>query len=139
MDSVEKIKERIIEEMDLQGLNQAEVERRGRLRPTSLWDLLNRASKRPSHKKFAGIARGLGKSVVWLTGEIEMVDDELSGSRHHLPRSVRSELSATDAYMARIVEDLIAILVNKNLVSEAELPDEARRLIERRRNLRTVA
>ncbi len=139
MDSIAEIKDRIRDEMKRQGLNQAEVERRGGLEPKSLSDFLTRVRKRPSHTLFAGIARGFGKTVLWLTGENEMRDDEAAVSAMHndrLPRCIKSQLSSTDPYMARIVEDLIDLLISKNLVSESELPAAAQQLIQRRRSLR---
>lgn len=59
----------------------------------------------------------------------------------HLERTVRAEglkhdLQASDADMARVVEDLIALLIAKGVIDTVELPKAARDKLERRRHLR---
>lgn len=45
-------------------------------------------------------------------------------------------LSSTDAVLARVLEDLIDLLVRKNLIMFTELPEEAQRKIQARMHLR---
>lgn len=59
----------------------------------------------------------------------------------HLDRTARAEglkhdLQASDADMARVVEDLVALLIAKGVIDPAELPKAARDKLERRRHLR---
>ncbi len=46
------------------------------------------------------------------------------------------ELIATDAAMARVIEDLVDVLIAKGVITEADLPDPARQKIDARRQLR---
>ena len=48
----------------------------------------------------------------------------------------REALAASDREMARIVEDLIAVLIAKNLVNFTDFPPEAQKKMLRRRTLR---
>jgi len=48
-------------------------------------------------------------------------------------------LLGSDTYMARVLEDLVELLSAKGLISEDDLPDEARQLITHRRQLRVVS
>lgn len=49
---------------------------------------------------------------------------------------LKHDLQATDADMARVVEDLIGLLIAKRVIDLAELPKAAREKLERRRRLR---
>jgi hypothetical protein len=53
------------------------------------------------------------------------------GARH-----VRSRLVATDTEMARIVEDVIDVLISKNILNFTDFPREAQQKLLRRRDLR---
>ena len=49
----------------------------------------------------------------------------------------KAELDATDKSMARIAEDLIAALIAKGLIAEADLPQSARDKLAKRSELRS--
>jgi hypothetical protein len=51
-------------------------------------------------------------------------------------RHVRSRLVASDTEMARIVEDVIDVLIAKNIVNFTDFPREAQHKLLRRRDLR---
>jgi hypothetical protein len=46
------------------------------------------------------------------------------------------ELAATDLQLVRVIEDLIRILVDRDILDEGALPIRVRRLLARRRELR---
>lgn len=66
------------------------------------------------------------------------VDD--SELRHYLESGespqAREALAASDREMARVVEDLIALLIAKNIVNFTDFPPEAQKKMLRRRSLR---
>jgi hypothetical protein len=51
-------------------------------------------------------------------------------------RDARESLTATDLELVRVIEDLIGLLVEKNLIQHTELPQEAAAKIFHRRQLR---
>jgi hypothetical protein len=53
-----------------------------------------------------------------------------------LAQLAAAELPATDAGMARVVEDLITVLVSKGVIEEADLPDSAQAKLAERTALR---
>ena len=55
-----------------------------------------------------------------------------------LKAAARAELDATDAGMARIAEDLIAALIDKGVIAEADLPQPARSRMAKRSELRST-
>ena len=72
---------------------------------------------------------------------LEHLDPDDPEVLSHLARSVqaeglKSDLQASDADMARVVEDLIALLIAKGVIDPVELPKAARDKLERRRTLR---
>ena len=54
-----------------------------------------------------------------------------------LKAQARLDLAASDGDMARIAEDLIAALIAKGLIAEADLPQPARSKLDRRAELRS--
>jgi len=55
-----------------------------------------------------------------------------------LKAQARLDLAASDGYMARIAEDLIAALIAKGLIAEADLPQSAHDKMARRSELREI-
>ncbi len=53
------------------------------------------------------------------------------GARH-----VRNKLSASDTDMSRIVEDVIEVLITKNIINFTDFPREAQQKLLHRRDLR---
>lgn len=51
-------------------------------------------------------------------------------------REIDAQLAATDAGMARALEDLIAVLAAKGVLAEADLPAAAQQKLQTRRQLR---
>ena len=53
--------------------------------------------------------------------------------------SVRTlkQLAATDLELVRVIEDLIRVLADRDILDEGALPIRIRRLLERRRELRS--
>ena len=51
-------------------------------------------------------------------------------------RDARESLTATDFELVRVIEDLVALLVEKNRIQHTELPQEAAAKIFHRRQLR---
>jgi hypothetical protein len=47
-------------------------------------------------------------------------------------------LAATGLELVRVIEDLIRVLANRDILDESALPIHVRRLLERRRELRSV-
>lgn len=147
MEWTERLIRQIKAEMKRQGLKKADIERLGGPSQKYMSDLLRGKSKSPTHRKIVELATALGVSINKLSGNVpqqmgSQENDEVSeplGSPRQLQHAIEAQLAATDPYMARIVEDLIELLVVNELISEKALPAEARRLLERRRALRTVA
>lgn len=52
------------------------------------------------------------------------------------PDEARDALASSDREMARVVEDLIEVLIAKNVINFTDFPTEAQRKMLRRRNLR---
>lgn len=52
-------------------------------------------------------------------------------------KDIERQLAGTDEGLARIVEDLIGLLVQRGFITEADLPEAARDKLAERRNLRT--
>ncbi len=52
-------------------------------------------------------------------------------------KDIEGQLARTDEGMARIVEDLIGLLVQRGFITEADLPETARDKLAERKNLRT--
>lgn len=50
--------------------------------------------------------------------------------------AVISQLESTDADMARVGEDLLDVLIQKGVISEADLPGKAAEVVSKRKNLR---
>ena len=55
-----------------------------------------------------------------------------------LPVNADLELNGSDNAMARVVEDLIILLHEKEVIQVDDLPDEARELLDLRQQLRTA-
>lgn len=70
--------------------------------------------------------------------EIHETDPELGQflSDCRMVRSALSQWIESDLSMARIVEDLIGVLIDKNVIRFDELPEDAQQKILRRRGLR---
>ena len=98
-----------------------------------------RNSDEPTFKNVKNLSEVLGVSIVSLISDEDIKHPELHvGSPRRLLSYSEAQLIATDPYMARVVEDLIDILVSSDLISEDRLPPEAQQLLQHRRNLRTV-
>ncbi len=70
----------------------------------------------------------------------ERLDSDDSELRRYLEsgesQEVRDELAASDREMARIVEDLVEVLITKNIVNFTDFPPEAQKKLLRRQSLR---
>ena len=70
----------------------------------------------------------------------ERLDADVTELRRYLedgqPQDVRDELAASDREMARIVEDVIDVLIAKNILNFTDFPAEAQNKLLRRRTLR---
>lgn len=63
--------------------------------------------------------------------------DVIAYRKAHSPRSVQEELMETDLAMARIVEDLIDVLISKNIINFTDLPLAAQRKLTGRQKMRS--
>ncbi|MES9817445.1 MAG: hypothetical protein ACH255_00025 [Candidatus Thiodiazotropha sp.] len=72
--------------------------------------------------------------------EVSATDDEVIGFIFNNSSTTLSKklLSETDAGMIRIVEDLIALLIQKNLIMFTDLPNAAQQKILMRNQIRSV-
>ncbi len=70
----------------------------------------------------------------------EQLDSDDSELRRYLESDetleTRDELGASDREMARIVEDLIEVLITKNMLNFTDFPPEAQKKLLRRHSLR---
>jgi len=64
-------------------------------------------------------------------------DAELAGLVAPRPEDPRRTLTESDLEMVRVIEDLIAVLMHKNLIQATDLPVEARAKLFKRRRLRS--
>tara|TARA_Y100000310_G_scaffold102235_1_gene100443 strand:- start:8642 stop:9007 length:366 start_codon:yes stop_codon:yes gene_type:complete len=89
---------------------------------------------------FAALAGGWGRftgtpiSTADLEAKEAEYETELEAARQAEKNA--TDLTATDAGMARVLEDVIALGVSKGLWSEADLPQSAQNKLITRRNLR---
>lgn len=57
-------------------------------------------------------------------------------TQEQIQAEARHELAATDKEVARVAEDVIALLVSKGMFTESELPVKAQETIAKRKALR---
>ncbi|GAB1259167.1 hypothetical protein [Aurantivibrio plasticivorans] len=62
----------------------------------------------------------------------------LEGNKSSKPGEHTSQLRESDLDFIRVVEDLINLLISKNVICFTDLPEEAQRKINHRRNIRAA-
>ncbi len=67
--------------------------------------------------------------------EVASADPALAGFLASL-RSPQTELTASDLAFIRVLEDLIDLLVDRKIIELADLPEDARKKLARRKALR---
>jgi len=88
-----------------------------------------------------------GKIIALHAQQNELTDETLSANdpevvqfllRDESGEVLQQLLSKTDIELARVVEDLVELLVDKNLIMFTELPEAAQRKLEHRKRTRTT-
>lgn len=92
------------------------------------------------------VKRDAQGAIVELTTQSDNIDEWLENSDPEIIRfvnkelrdvgEVMQELSHSDAEMIRVIEDLIDILIDKQVLRYNDLPEAVRRKIDARSNLR---
>ena len=135
--SLLELQKRLAALMEEQDVKAATLSTEAGLGKTAVRDILERTARSPEYFTVAKLADVLGVTPDYLVGRSEerrpVYDGDGDGD-HERDRHIA--LVGSDVYMARVLEDLLELLANKGLISEDDLPDEARQLIERRRQLR---
>ena len=69
---------------------------------------------------------------------LESEDPEIARyvTSHQVDPGIRERLTLTDTEMARVVEDLIDILIDKGVITANDLPEAVHAKLRRRRSLR---
>ena len=92
------------------------------------------------------IRRNQAGDIIALTGDggeegaekASLLDDEVAVFLHQSGEidAMTELLSLSDGSMARVLEDLIDLLISKNIILFTDLPEQARKKIELRRRAR---
>ncbi len=125
--------------------NQAGLARALGVPDSRITEIIQGKGKRAlSLSEVPGCARYLELSVEMVVAlatsknRIEMMPEPSStGEQRTLDRETQMELMGSDHYMIRVLEDLVALLADKDLISQDDLPEPARELLERRQKLRS--
>lgn len=73
--------------------------------------------------------------------EKKKLDDEIMNflsSKEEVGKNLLNELAATDLQIIRILEDLVDLLVKKNVIMFTELPEMAQLHLQRRQKMRKL-